>query len=232
MKQTYELLLFDADGTLLDFDRSEHAAMRKVFARHGYPYSEELLQRYRAINSRLWRDYEKDRILKPVIHMTRFQQLFSEYGIEGDGAAFNREYLDALAAEHFTIDGAEEVCRALSQRFRLYVVTNGVSHVQRRRMRDSGLEAYFSALFVSEELGVQKPRREFFELASSAIGGFCREKALIIGDSPTSDIGGGQAFGLDTCWFNPSGRPAPVPPPTWEIHSLRELPELLSPREA
>ena len=121
---------------------------------------------------------------------------------------------------------AEEVCRALSQRFRLYVVTNGVSHVQRRRMRDSGLEAYFSALFVSEELGVQKPRREFFELASSAIGGFCREKALIIGDSPTSDIGGGQAFGLDTCWFNPSGRPAPVPPPTWEESFRYRLPLL------
>lgn len=229
MDNRYEILLFDADGTLLDFDRSEHAAMEKVFARHGYPYSEEILRRYRAINSKLWRDYEQDKILKPVIHMTRFQELFSELGIDGDGAAFNREYLDALSAEHFTVDGALEVCRALSQRYRMYVVTNGVSHVQRRRMRESGLESCFSALFVSEELGVQKPRREFFEKAAAAIEGFDRARTLIIGDSPTSDIGGGQGFGLDTCWFNPSGRPAPVPPPTWEIRDLRELLSLCGP---
>ena len=172
MEKRYEILLFDADGTLLDFDRSEHAAMEKIFARHGYPYSEEALLRYREINSRLWRDYEQDRILKPVIHMTRFMELFRQLSIDGDGAAFNREYLDALSAEHFTIDGAEEVCAALSGRYRMYVVTNGVSHVQRRRMRESGLEQYFSGLFISEEMGVQKPKREFFELVSQAVESF------------------------------------------------------------
>ena len=150
MDRKYDVLLFDADGTLLDFDRSEHTAMEKVFARHGYPYSEEILQRYRAINSKLWRDYEQDKILKPVIHMTRFQELFRELGIDGDGAAFNREYLDALSAEHFTIDGAEEVCLALSREYRMAGVTNGVSHVQRRRLRESGLEPCFEALFISE----------------------------------------------------------------------------------
>lgn len=227
MDRKYDVLLFDADGTLLDFDRSEHTAMEKVFARHGYPYSEEILQRYRAINSKLWRDYEQDKILKPVIHMTRFQELFRELGIDGDGAAFNREYLDALSAEHFTIDGAEEVCRALSHEYRMAVVTNGVSHVQRRRLRESELEPCFEALFISEEMGVQKPRRAFFELTAAAIEGFSRERTLIIGDSPTSDIAGGQGFGLDTCWFNPSGRPAPSPAPKWEIRSLRELTNLL-----
>ena len=227
MEKRYEILLFDADGTLLDFDRSEHAAMEKIFARHGYPYSEETLMRYREINSRLWRDYEQDRILKPVIHMTRFEELFRQLSIDGDGAAFNREYLDALSAEHFTIDGAEEVCAALSGRYRMYVVTNGVSHVQRRRMRESGLEQYFSGLFISEEMGVQKPKREFFELVSQAVESFTPEKTLVVGDSPTSDVKGAQGFGLDVCWFNPSERPAPSPAPTQEIRSLRELLPLL-----
>ena len=227
MEKRYEILLFDADGTLLDFDRSEHAAMEKIFARHGYPYSEETLLRYREINSRLWRDYEQDRILKPVIHMTRFEELFRQLSIDGDGGAFNREYLDALSAEHFTIDGAEEVCAALSGRYRMYVVTNGVSHVQRRRMRESGLEQYFSGLFISEEMGVQKPKREFFELVSQAVESFTPEKTLVIGDSPTSDVKGAQGFGLDVCWFNPAGRPAPSPAPTQEIRSLRELLPLL-----
>ena len=227
MEKRYEILLFDVDGTLLDFDRAEHAAMEKIFARHGYPYSEETLLRYREINSQLWRDYEQDRILKPVIHMTRFEQLFREFSIEGDGAAFNREYLDALSAEHFTIDAAEEVCAALSGRYRMYVVTNGVSHVQRRRMRESGLEQYFSDLFISEEMGVQKPKREFFELVSHAVENFAPEKTLVIGDSPTSDVKGAQGFGLDACWFNPAGRPAPSPAPTQEIRSLRELLPLL-----
>lgn len=223
MEKRYEILLFDVDGTLLDFDRAEHAAMEKIFARHGYPYSEETLLRYREINSQLWREYEQDRILKPVIHMTRFEQLFREFSIEGDGAAFNREYLDALSAEHFTIDGAEEVCASLSGRYRMYVVTNGVSHVQRRRMRESGLEQYFSDLFISEEMGVQKPKREFFELVFHAVENFAPEKTLVIGDSPTSDVKGAQGFGLHACWFNPAGRPVPSPAPTWEIRSLREL---------
>lgn len=227
MEREYDVLLFDADGTLLDFDRSEHAAMEKVFARHGYPYGEDTLARYRAINSRLWREYEQDKILKPVIHMTRFETLFSELGIDGDGPSFNREYLDALSAEHFTVDGAEEVCRALSQRYRMFVVTNGVSHVQRRRLKESGLERYFEGLFISEELGVQKPRRAFFELVSQAVEGFSRERTLVIGDSPTSDVGGAQGFSLDVVWFNPNGRPAPEPAPTREIHALRELLPLL-----
>ncbi len=219
----YEFLLFDADGTLLDFDRSEYTAMEKLFARHGYPFSREVLEQYRAINSQLWRDYEQDKILKPVIHMTRFETLFRQLGLAGDGQAFNREYLDALSRECFLIDGAEEVCRALAPRFQLYVVTNGVSHVQRRRMEESGLGRWFRRLFISEELGVQKPRREFFEKAAAEIPGFSRERALIIGDSPTSDIAGGQAFGIDTCWFNPSGREAPGLSPTMEITSLRQL---------
>lgn len=227
MEKRYDTLLFDADGTLLDFDRSEHAAMEKVFARHGYPYSEETLLRYRAINSRLWRAYEKDQILKPVIHMTRFEELFRELSIDGDGAAFNREYLDALAAEHFTMDGAEEVCQALSGRYRMYVVTNGVSHVQRQRLRDSHLEPYFSGLFISEEMGVQKPKRKFFELTAQAIPAFAPEQTLVIGDSPTSDVGGAQGFGLDVCWFNPAGRPTPSPSPTFVIRSLRDLLSLL-----
>ena len=123
--------------------------------------------------------------------------------------------------------GFEEVCRALSQRYRMFVVTNGVSHVQRRRLKESGLERYFEGLFISEELGVQKPRRAFFELVSQAVEGFSRERTLVIGDSPTSDVGGAQGFSLDVVWFNPNGRPAPEPAPTREIRALRELLPLL-----
>ncbi len=228
MERNYDVLLFDADGTLLDFDRSERAAMEELFARHGYPYDGSVLERYRAINSRLWSEYEKDLIPKPQIHKTRFQELFTVLGIEGDGPSFNEEYLDALSSHCFTMGGALEVCRALARLYRLYVVTNGVTRVQRRRLRESGLETCMSGVFVSEQMGVQKPKRAFFEQAAGQIEGFSASRTLIIGDSPTSDMAGGRGFGLDTCWFNPNGRPPLTPPPTFEIHSLRELPPLLA----
>ncbi|RAQ22695.1 noncanonical pyrimidine nucleotidase, YjjG family [Hydrogeniiclostridium mannosilyticum] len=225
----YPALLFDADGTLLDFDRSEYRALTRVFQRHGYPFNDEIFQKYRAINSRAWARYEKGEIEKPIIHSTRFQQLFDEAGITGDGAGFNREYLEALSEEPWTMPGALELCQKLSKHRTLAIASNGVSFVQRRRLKDSGLLPCFSKLFISEEIGVMKPHAGFFDHVLAAFPQLPPQKLLIIGDSPTSDIAGGSRAGLGTCWVNFRHKPLPpgIPQPLYEVDSLEALGPLL-----
>lgn len=225
----YSALLFDADGTLLDFDRSEYRALTRVFARHGYPFNNEIFQKYRAINSRAWVRYEKGEVEKPIIHSTRFQQLFDEVGITGDGASFNREYLEALSEEPWTMPGALELCERLSKCCPLAIVSNGVSFVQRRRLKDSGLLPCFSKIFISSEIGVMKPHAGFFNHVLAAFPQLSPRKLLIIGDSLTSDIAGGSRAGLDTCWVNFQHKPLPPNTlrPLYEVDSLEALGSLL-----
>lgn len=225
----YSALLFDVDGTLLDFDQSEYRALTRVFERHGYPFNDDIFQKYRAINSRAWARYEKGEVERPIIHSTRFQQLFDEVGITGDGAGFNREYLEALSEEPWTMPGALELCQRLSKRYPLAVVSNGVSFVQRRRLRDSGLLPCFSQVFISEEIGVMKPHAGFFRHVLAKLPRLSPQELLIIGDSLTSDIAGGARAGLDTCWVNFQRKPLPpkAQRPLYEVDSLEALGPLL-----
>ena len=223
----YNTILMDMDGTLMDFDACESKALETVFARHGYPYSPEIRRLYNGINSRLWKEYEKGSTTKAIIKSTRFSELFQLIGVKGDGAAFNIEYLDELGKNWFPIEGCFELCRILSSHFRLYMATNGVSRTQRNRVKGCGLEPFFSGMFISEEIGVQKPLSGFFEYAASHIPGFKKEETLMVGDSLTSDMKGGIDFGLSTCWFNRKHAENPGFPITYEIHSLLELPPLL-----
>lgn len=225
--KTYTAILLDMDGTLLDFEKCESNALETIFARYGYPYSPEIRSRYNTINSRLWKEYEEGTISKSIIHSTRFEELFQEIGIQGDGLAFNQEYLAELGKNWYPIDGAREVCRLLSSRFRLYLATNGVGMAQRSRAQGSGILPYLEGMFISQEIGAQKPLTAFFEYAASHISGFRKEETLIVGDSLTSDMKGGLNFGLDVCWFNPRRLENPGLPLTYEIHSLWELPPLL-----
>ena len=106
-----------------------------------------------------------------------------------------------------TVRGAYELLDALKRRgYRLFVVSNGSRSVQSGRLRASGMEGYFEQIFLSEDLGVEKPKREFFERCFAAIPHFDPQKAIILGDSLTSDMQGGLNAGILTCWFNPRGR--------------------------
>lgn len=57
-------------------------------------------------------------------------------------------------------------------------------------------------IFVSEEAGYQKPRKEFFDYCFERIDKLNPERTMIIGDSLSSDIQGGDNAGIATCWLN------------------------------
>jgi len=221
-------IFFDLDRTLLDFTASEKKGLRMVFDHFGIPLTNEIYQRYLVQNQELWSAYESGLIPREIIFATRFADIFAHFGIDADGDAFEEEYRKALAFGSELMENAFDVVETLAKHFPLYVMTNGLISTQEKRMSDSGILPFFQDIFVSERIGLQKPMPEFFEYCFARIPNFKKEGALLIGDSLTSDIQGGNAVDMETCWFNPAAQTNNTPhKPTYEIQNLLELLTLL-----
>lgn len=204
-RKKYQAVLMDIDGTLLDFNKAEVLGVREVMKAYGVEPSEEKEEVYHRINQSLWKSFERGEIPKQQIMDTRFSLFFGELGVQADGILAEKLYRDQLDQGAFLLPGALEICQYLSGKYPLYVVTNGVSATQHKRLGLSGLKPYFKDIFVSEDAGSQKPQKEFFEYCFSRMPGYMPGDMIIIGDSLTSDIKGGCAAGTDTCWYHPEG---------------------------
>lgn len=224
---SYELILFDADDTLFDYSRSEAYALSQTFAHAGIEAGEAVVSSYRAINQRLWNDYEQGNVTLDHLRVERFRRLFEEYGlaIEAPIEQFGQAYARHLGEGIFLIDGADELCRTLREGgVRLAIITNGIKEVQLNRIRRSGMDEFFEHIIVSEDAGEQKPNERFFDYTFEKLKMNDKHRALIVGDTLSSDIAGGHRYGVDTCWFNPWGRANKTDiEPTYEIRQLSEL---------
>jgi 2-haloacid dehalogenase len=220
---TYKWLLFDMDGTLFDYDQAERNALTRAFEQMAIPYQEAYLPVYREINSQLWRDFERGAVDQATIRLRRFERLFESLEIQCDLPAFSASYLAHLGNSAFLMAEAEETVKSLWGRFNLAAITNGLMDVQRPRLAGSRLSGCFKVVIVSEEVGSAKPAPEIFDIAFEQMGHPAKNEVLIVGDSLTSDIAGGHGYGIDTCWFNPTGQPNDHTPGTFEIRRLGEL---------
>ena len=223
-----DTVLLDLDDTILDFRLAEQVALRKTLRHFKMDPNDQILQRYSDINRAQWQLLEKGLLTHDEVNVGRFRLLFEELEVSCS-ARYATEYYDRqLSLCHYFLDGAEEMLRQLSAEYSLYIVTNGTASVQNRRIRDSGLLRYVSGVFISEEIGADKPSEKFFQHCfQNSPDGSC-ERSVIIGDSLTSDILGGRCFGLTTIWFNP--RYADCSDqivPDYEIHALSEVAPLL-----
>jgi YjjG family noncanonical pyrimidine nucleotidase len=225
----YQCVLLDADGTLFDYERAESYALEKTCRELGLDYEPARdLPRYREINEEMWRAFERGEIGPDALSTTRFERFLEALGGTADPRAMSDLYLGNLAKGSFLIPGALEVVRAVSERARIAVVTNGLSRVQRSRFGGSGLAEYVGHLVISDEVGTQKPEAGIFDAALEPFQGVAKSNVLMVGDSLTSDIQGGVSYGIDTCWYNPAGLTNNEgPTPTYEIRSLDELPALV-----
>ena len=224
----YTTLLLDVDGTLLDFEEAERVALEATFRRHGYPLDHSIKKMYHSINRKLWKQFERGEISREQVIYSRFVDLFQAAGIEGDGRTVEDEYQEELGRGAFLIPGAKEICAYCAQFCDLYIVTNGVSRTQYSRLRDSGLDRFMKGIFVSEDAGYQKPMKEYFDYVFARIPGFSPKKTLIVGDSLSSDIQGGNNAGIDTCWYCPKGGEVPAGVRVnYTIHRLDALKDLI-----
>lgn len=223
MKQ-YQVILFDADNTLLDFNRAEAEAFEKVLERYGLEPGPEYVREYHQINIECWEAYEEGRMERADVLTKRFERFFDRHGMRVAGEEAEEFYRVFLEKGSHVIEGTFPVLDYLKERYELYIVTNGVAKTQHIRLKDSGLAPYFKDVFISEEAGSQKPQKEFFDYVFARIPQVRPEQMLLVGDSLTSDMQGGVNAGIDTCWYNPSGqenkRSVPV---SMEIRRLEEL---------
>ena len=205
----YDTILFDADGTLLDFHRSEYEALSDALDQIGMPYDDEVIATYSRINDGLWKQLERGEIQKQELFHRRFELFFEAYGFTWDGKDMAKRYMQALSQKGYLLDGAKELCEALYGKAKMYIVTNGVDFIQKGRFAACGIASYFEERFISDNIGFEKPRVEYFEAVADAIPGFDPEHTLIVGDSLSSDIQGGINYGIDTCWYNPAMKEIP-----------------------
>lgn len=205
---SYDILLFDADNTLLDFDYAEHEAFKNANLKFGLPFNEDLYAKYHVINDGWWKRYEKGLYKKEEIVVLRFKEYLELTGIKINPEEFNVTFLSELAKGVKTIDGANEVLKTLKERGKkIYIATNGITKVQQKRLGSQEFFKYLDGIFVSEEMGFPKPELGFFENAQKKSGLTFNKNTLIIGDSLTSDIKGGNLLDIDTCWFNRNSAP-------------------------
>jgi len=222
------LILMDLDNTLLDFDRQEAAAISAMLRERGIAPTDEVLSAFRRINVRHWEMLENGELTRRQVLVGRFEVFFKELGVALDAQSAEDSYASHLCEGYYFVPGALKLLETLHGRCAMYIISNGNARVQDARLASSGISKYFEKIFISENMGADKPSREFFDIVIAGIPGFDPARALVVGDSLTSDIRGGRNAGLMTCWFNPKGKPPRSDiPADYEIASLAELPGLI-----
>ena len=224
-----EFLFLDLDDTILDFHKAEKIALTKTLRSFGLEPDDRILARYSEINIAHWQRLERKELTRQQVVVGRFDVFFREQGVFADPEQVALCYEDNLSIGHYFLPGAEEALKRLSKKYKLYLASNGTAKVQAGRLASANIGHYFQKIFVSQEIGADKPDILYFEGCAKQIPGFDPQKAMIVGDSLTSDIQGGINVGMKTVWVNPQHKSYPEHiVPDYQIESLSQLEELLN----
>ena len=224
----YEFLFLDLDDTILDFKKAEFIALSKSLRSLSIEPTEALLEQYHRINMAHWERLERGELTREQVLIGRFRVLFEQLHLPASPERCAASYEHNLGIGHYFLPGALEAVQALHKKYRLYLASNGTAAVQDSRLTSAGLYPYFEKVFVSQKVGADKPSREYFSRCFSQIPDFDPSRAIIVGDSLTSDIQGGINAGIATCWVNTRHHPKRADiRPDYEIEALSQLEELL-----
>jgi YjjG family noncanonical pyrimidine nucleotidase len=222
----YDLLLFDADDTLLDFKKSEDISIQIVLEKNGITENQKVIhEKYKEINRELWDHHALGIVTKDFLKVERFRRLLEEFNLNADPMKLCEDYLEALPSQVFLIDGALELLQSLHGKIPMVIVTNGIGVTQKRRLHHSGLKPFIDLMIISEECGYSKPDKRIFDYTFEQIKtSHLTTKTLMIGDKLETDILGANNIAIDSCWFNPNKIANPTTiTPTYEIQKIHEL---------
>jgi len=222
-----EFLFIDLDDTILDFQKAEHIALQKTLQEFGLEPTEAVCSRYSQINREHWEALERKELTREQVLLGRFATLFREVGIQVDAEKCARRYEANLSIGHYFLPGAREAVESLGKKYKLYLASNGTKRVQASRLESAAIGEFFQDIFISQDMGADKPSIAYFERCFARIPGFDPKKAMIVGDSLSSDIQGGINAGIATCWVNPTHKAAKNVRPDYEIETLSQLEDLL-----
>lgn len=223
----YKAVLLDADDTVFDFKLSERTAFHQAADAMGIPPTEGLYESYHAINDSLWKALERGEVEKDRLRVLRFELLAERFALSLDGVRMNEIYGGMLSANHHLLPGAKEFLKELSGRCKIYLATNGIAQVQRRRASEAGITPYLDGMFISEELGANKPARAYYDALLAAIAPIGATDCIAFGDSLSSDIAGAVGAGIDSCWFNPCGEAEGSISPTYTVGTYAQFLSIL-----
>ena len=224
----FEILFVDLDDTILDFKKAEKVALEKTLRGFGLEPTAAVCQRYHEINKAYWEALERKEVTREQVLVGRFETLFGEMQIAVDPVSVAEGYKSNLGIGHYFLPGAEDAVKSLSKKYRLFLASNGTTTVQQGRIASADIAGYFENIFISQEIGINKPDKGYFDRCFSEIPNFDLAKTIIVGDSLTSDMLGGQNAGIATCWVNPNRKQRREDIRVdYEIESLSQLEDLL-----
>lgn len=225
----YKVLIFDADETLFDFKKAEKEAFKETILEFGINYDESYhFETYKVINSAIWKELEQGLITQSKLKIERFKRLSDKLKISFDEVEFANAYMKHLANGSFLFEDSTDLIKSIKDKYTLVIVTNGLTAVQEKRIKQSSIAKYFNNIVISENIGISKPNPGIFEYTLKDMKNIKKSEVLMIGDSLSSDIQGGTNFEIDTCWYNPNKIENKTDlKPTYEVSSLKELKNLL-----
>lgn len=228
----YDHLLFDIDGTLLNFMASEYWAVGNILAEFGIEPTQKAIKDYSDINNQLWLEYELGQVTIEELKTERFKRFFKMYEINLDAHIGSEIYGEKLSKADFPYYDSLEVLKIIKKAdIPMSIITNGITNIQKGRLKSSKIDSLFVTTIISEAIGYQKPRKEYFEKTISTIeqAGYSAKNPLVIGDSLTSDIAGAINSNLDSCWINRYNMQSPTTnKPTYEVINLYQLLDILN----
>ncbi|MBE6801898.1 MAG: noncanonical pyrimidine nucleotidase, YjjG family [Ruminococcaceae bacterium] len=223
-----KIILIDLDNTLIDFNECARHSVIDAFAELGFTYTPKVFETFIEENVKIWKRLEKGEIAKAQLRADRWNIILGRLGIDYDGTILEEMFENGVARYACPVEGAYELLDYLQGKYTLCIVSNGFRFVQESRLKIGDFEKYFDGIFVSEDIGIPKPAKEFFDYCFERLGNPPKGDTLLIGDSLSADIIGGINYGIDTIWFNKNGDPLPEDiEPTYIVNKLEEIKSIL-----
>lgn len=223
-----KIILLDLDNTLIDFNECARHSIMNIFEELGFDYTEKVFETFICENVKIWKRLEDGEITKAELRANRWNIILGKLGIDYDGTIIEEKFENGVAQGAYAVEGAYELLDYLYPKYELYIVSNGFRFVQESRLKIGGFRKYFKDIFLSEDIGIQKPAKEFFDYCFEKLDNPDKENVILIGDSLSADITGGLSYEIDCIWFNKNGDESPYNiKPTYTVGRLKDIEKIL-----